>query len=142
PPPPPPSGVLASGHHTPSAPALHHPPHQGPPLFPSSAHPAVPPYPSQATTHHTTLGPGPQHQPSGTGPHCPLPVAGPHLQPQGPNSIPTPTASGFCPHPGSVALPHGVQGPQQASPVPGQIPIHRAQVPPTFQNNYHGSGWH
>lgn len=141
PPPPPPSTVLASGHHATSAQALHHPPHQGPPLFPSSAHPAVPPYPSQAT-HHTTLGPGPQHQPSGTGPHCPLPVAGPHLQPQGPNSIPTPTASGFCPHPGSVALPHGVQGPQQASPVPGQIPIHRAQVPPTFQNNYHGSGWH
>lgn len=141
PPPPPPSSVLASGHHTTSAQALHHPPHQGPPLFPSSAHPAVPPYPSQAT-HHTTLGPGPQHQPSGAGPHCPLPVAGPHLQPQGPNSIPTPTASGFCPHPGSVALPHGVQGPQQASPVPGQIPIHRAQVPPTFQNNYHGSGWH
>ncbi|KAG8508427.1 Inactive histone-lysine N-methyltransferase 2E [Galemys pyrenaicus] len=141
PPPPPPSSVLASGHHTTSAQALHHPPHQGPPLFPSSAHPAVPPYPSQAT-HHSTLGPGPQHQPSGTGPHCPLPVAGPHLQPQGPNSIPTPTASGFCPHPGSVALPHGVQGPQQASPVPGQIPIHRAQVPPTFQNNYHGSGWH
>ncbi|XP_058153109.1 inactive histone-lysine N-methyltransferase 2E isoform X2 [Dasypus novemcinctus] len=141
PPPPPPSSVLASGHHTTSAQALHHPPHQGSTLFPSSAHPAVPPYPSQAT-HHTTLGPGPQHQPSGTGPHCPLPVAGPHLQPQGPNSIPTPTASGFCPHPGSVALPHGVQGPQQASPVPGQIPIHRAQVPPTFQNNYHGSGWH
>ncbi|XP_044803093.2 inactive histone-lysine N-methyltransferase 2E isoform X3 [Bubalus bubalis] len=141
PPPPPPSSVLASGHHTTSAQALHHPPHQGPPLFPSSAHPAVPPYPSQAA-HHTTLGLGPQHQPSGTGPHCPLPVAGPHLQPQGPNSIPTPTASGFCPHPGSVALPHGVQGPQQASPVPGQIPIHRAQVPPTFQNNYHGSGWH
>ncbi|XP_036103497.1 inactive histone-lysine N-methyltransferase 2E isoform X1 [Molossus molossus] len=140
PPPPPPSSVLASGHHTTSAQALHHPPHQGPPLFPSSAHPAVPPYPSQAT-HHTTLGPGAQHQPSGTGPHCPLPVAGPHLQPQGPNSIPTP-ASGFCPHPGSVALPLGVQGPQQASPVPGQIPIHRAQVPPTFQNNYHGSGWH
>uniref|UniRef100_F6WEY3 Inactive histone-lysine N-methyltransferase 2E n=1 Tax=Monodelphis domestica TaxID=13616 RepID=F6WEY3_MONDO len=80
--------------------------------------------------------------PTGTGPHCPLPVQGPHLQPQGPNSIPTPTASGFCPHPGSVTLPHGVQGPQQASPVPGQIPIHRAQVPPTFQNNYHGSGWH
>ncbi|ELK01331.1 Histone-lysine N-methyltransferase MLL5 [Pteropus alecto] len=141
PPPPPPASVLASGHHTTSAQALHHPPHQGPPLFPSSAHPAVPPYPSQAT-HHTTLGPGAQHQPSGTGPHCPLPVAGPHIQPQGPNSIPTPTASGFCPHPGSVALPHGVQGPQQASPVPGQIPIHRAQVPPTFQNNYHGSGWH
>uniref|UniRef100_A0A8C0XC82 PHD-type domain-containing protein n=1 Tax=Castor canadensis TaxID=51338 RepID=A0A8C0XC82_CASCN len=141
PPPPPPSSVLASGHHTTSSQALHHPPHQGPPLFPSTSHPAVPPYPSQAT-HHTTLGPGPQHQPSGTGPHCPLPVAGPHLQPQGPNSIPTPTASGFCPHPGSVALPHGVQGPQQASPVPGQIPIHRAQVPPTFQNNYHGSGWH
>ncbi|XDA75591.1 hypothetical protein R6Z07F_005756 [Ovis aries] len=141
PPPPPPSSVLASGHHTAAAQALHHPSHQGPPLFPSSAHPAVPPYPSQAT-HHTTLGLGPQHQPSGTGPHCPLPVAGPHLQPQGPNSIPTPTASGFCPHPGSVALPHGVQGPQQASPVPGQIPIHRAQVPPTFQNNYHGSGWH
>ncbi|XP_054582530.1 inactive histone-lysine N-methyltransferase 2E isoform X3 [Eptesicus fuscus] len=140
PPPPPPSSVLASGHHNTSAQALHHPPHQGPPLFPSSAHPAVPPYPSQAT-HHTALGPGAQHQPSGTGPHCPLPVAGPHLQPQGPNSIPTP-ASGFCPHPGSVALPHGVQGPQQASPVPGQIPIHRAQVPPTFQNNYHGSGWH
>ncbi|XP_031235964.1 inactive histone-lysine N-methyltransferase 2E isoform X2 [Mastomys coucha] len=145
PPPPPPASVLVSGHHSASGQALHHPPHQGPPLFPASAHPAVPPYPSQAT-HHTTLGPGPQHQPSGTGPHCPLPVAGPHLQPQGPNSIPTPTASGFCPHPhphpGSVALPHGVQGPQQASPVPGQIPIHRAQVPPTFQNNYHGSGWH
>ncbi|XP_048195787.1 inactive histone-lysine N-methyltransferase 2E isoform X2 [Perognathus longimembris pacificus] len=142
PPPPPPSSVLTSGHHTTSSQALHHPPHQGPPLFPSTAHPAVPPYPSPQATHHTTLGPGPQHQPSGTGPHCPLPVAGPHLQPQGPNSIPTPTASGFCPHPGSVALPHGVQGPQQASPVPGQIPIHRAQVPPTFQNNYHGSGWH
>lgn len=143
PPPPPPASVLVSGHHSASGQALHHPPHQGPPLFPASVHPAVPPYPSQAT-HHTTLGPGPQHQPSGTGPHCPLPVPGPHLQPQGPNSIPTPTASGFCPHPhpGSVALPHGVQGPQQASPVPGQIPIHRAQVPPTFQNNYHGSGWH
>ncbi|XP_031794577.1 inactive histone-lysine N-methyltransferase 2E isoform X2 [Sarcophilus harrisii] len=141
PPPPPPSSVLASGHHASPAPALHHPSHQGPPLFPSSAHPAVPSYPSQAT-HHTPLGPGPQHQPTGTGPHCPLPVQGPHLQPQGPNSIPTPTASGFCPHPGSVTLPHGVQGPQQASPVPGQIPIHRAQVPPTFQNNYHGSGWH
>ncbi|XP_034374714.1 inactive histone-lysine N-methyltransferase 2E isoform X1 [Arvicanthis niloticus] len=143
PPPPPPASVLVSGHHSASGQALHHPPHQGPPLFPATAHPAVPPYPSQAT-HHTTLGPGPQHQPSGTGPHCPLPVAGPHLQSQGPNSIPTPTASGFCPHPhpGSVALPHGVQGPQQASPVPGQIPIHRAQVPPTFQNNYHGSGWH
>ncbi|XP_021500059.1 inactive histone-lysine N-methyltransferase 2E isoform X3 [Meriones unguiculatus] len=143
PPPPPPASVLVSGHHSTSGQALHHPPHQGPPLFPASAHPAVPPYPSQAT-HHTTLGPGPQHQPSGTGPHCPLPVAGPHLQPQGPNSIPTPTASGFCPHPhpGSVALPHGVQGPQQASPVPGQIPVHRAQVPPTFQNSYHGSGWH
>ncbi|CAO2617008.1 Inactive histone-lysine N-methyltransferase 2E [Lemmus lemmus] len=143
PPPPPPASVLVSGHHSTSGQALHHPPHQGPPLFPASAHPAVPPYPSQAT-HHTTLGPGPQHQPSGTGPHCPLPVAGPHHQPQGPNSIPTPPASGFCPHPhpGSVALPHGVQGPQQASPVPGQIPIHRAQVPPTFQNNYHGSGWH
>ncbi|XP_040852223.1 inactive histone-lysine N-methyltransferase 2E-like [Ochotona curzoniae] len=134
PPPPPPSAHHASGQ------ALHRPPHQGPPLFASSAHPAVPPYPSQAT-HHTPLGLGPQHQPSGTGPHCPLPVTGPHLQPQGPNSIPTPTASGFCPHPGSVALPHGVQG-QQASPVPGQIPILRAQVPPTFQNNYHGSGWH
>ncbi|ERE87775.1 inactive histone-lysine N-methyltransferase 2E isoform X1 [Cricetulus griseus] len=143
PPPPPPASVLVSGHHSTSGQALHHPPHQGPPLFPASTHPAVPPYPSQAT-HHTTLGPGPQHQPSGTGPHCPLPVAGPHHQHQGPNSIPTPTASGFCPHPhpGSVALPHGVQGPQQASPVPGQIPIHRAQVPPTFQNNYHGSGWH
>ncbi|XP_058513559.1 inactive histone-lysine N-methyltransferase 2E [Ochotona princeps] len=135
PPPPPPPSVLASGQ------ALHRPPHQGPPLFPAGAHPAVPPYPSQAT-HHSTLGPGPQHQPSGTGPHCPLPVTGPHLQPQGPSSIATPTASGFCPHPGSVALPHGVQGPQQASPVPGQIPIHRAQVPPPFQNNYHGSGWH
>ncbi|KAF2981389.1 hypothetical protein EK904_002941, partial [Melospiza melodia maxima] len=98
-------------------------------------------YSSQAP-HHTTLGPGPQHQPAGTGPHCPLPGQGPHIQPQGPNSIATPTASGFCPHPGSVSLPHGVQGQQQASPVPGQIPIHRAQVPPTFQNNYHGSGWH
>uniref|UniRef100_A0A8C3TDF2 Lysine methyltransferase 2E n=1 Tax=Chelydra serpentina TaxID=8475 RepID=A0A8C3TDF2_CHESE len=137
PPPPPPSNVLGSGHHPASAQGIHHPSHQGPPHFPSSASS----YSSQAP-HHTTLGPGPQHQPAGTGPHCPLPGQGPHIQPQGPNSIPTPTASGFCPHPGSVTLPHGVQGPQQASPVPGQIPIHRAQVPPTFQNNYHGSGWH
>ncbi|XP_024064282.2 inactive histone-lysine N-methyltransferase 2E isoform X2 [Terrapene carolina triunguis] len=137
PPPPPPSNVLGSGHHPASAQGLHHPSHQGPPHFPSSAHSSVSSYSSQAP-HHTTLGPGPQHQPAGTGPHC----QGPHIQPQGPNSIPTPTASGFCPHPGSVTLPHGVQGPQQASPVPGQIPIHRAQVPPTFQNNYHGSGWH
>ncbi|XP_066489799.1 inactive histone-lysine N-methyltransferase 2E isoform X3 [Tiliqua scincoides] len=141
PPPPPPSSVLGSGHHTASAQGLHHPSHQGPPLFPSSAHSAVSSYPSQPP-HHTPLGPGPQHQPAGTGPHCSLPSQGPHIQPQGPNSIPAPTASGFCPHPGSVTLPHGVQGPQQASPVPGQIPIHRAQVPPTFQNNYHGSGWH
>ncbi|XP_062990244.1 inactive histone-lysine N-methyltransferase 2E isoform X3 [Elgaria multicarinata webbii] len=141
PPPPPSSSVLSSGHHTASAQGLHHPSHQGPPLFPSGAHSAVSSYPSQPP-HHTPLGPGPQHQPAGTGPHCPLPGQGPHIQPQGPNSIPTPTASGFCPHPGSVSLPHSVQGPQQASPVPGQIPIHRAQVPPTFQNNYHGSGWH
>ncbi|XP_073184602.1 inactive histone-lysine N-methyltransferase 2E isoform X3 [Lepidochelys kempii] len=141
PPPPPPSNVLGSGHHPASAQGIHHPSHQGPPHFPSSAHSNVSSYSSQAP-HHTTLGPGPQHQPAGTGPHCPLPGQGPHIQPQGPNSIPTPTASGFCPHPGSVTLPHGVQGPQQASPVPGQIPIHRAQVPPTFQNNYHGSGWH
>ncbi|NXR77072.1 KMT2E methyltransferase, partial [Pycnonotus jocosus] len=141
PPPPPPSNVIGSGHHPPSAQGLHHPSHQGPPHFPSSAHTSVSSYSSQAP-HHTTLGPGPQHQPAGTGPHCPLPGQGPHIQPQGPNSIATPTASGFCPHPGSVTLPHGVQGQQQASPVPGQIPIHRAQVPPTFQNNYHGSGWH
>nr|XP_048692332.1 inactive histone-lysine N-methyltransferase 2E isoform X3 [Caretta caretta] len=141
PPPPPPSNVLGSGHHPASAQGIHHPSHQGPPHFPSSAHSNVSSYSSQAP-HHTTLGPGPQHQPAGTGPHCPLPGQGPHIQPQGPNSIPTPAASGFCPHPGSVTLPHGVQGPQQASPVPGQIPIHRAQVPPTFQNNYHGSGWH
>ncbi|XP_042325560.1 inactive histone-lysine N-methyltransferase 2E [Sceloporus undulatus] len=141
PPPPPPSNVLSSGHHTASTQGLHHPSHQGPPLFPSSAHSTVSSYPSQPP-HHTPLGPGPQHQPAATGPHCPLPGQGPHIQPQGPNSIPAPTASGFCPHPGSVSLPHGVQGPQQASPVPGQIPIHRAQVPPTFQNNYHGSGWH
>ncbi|KAM6437510.1 inactive histone-lysine N-methyltransferase 2E isoform 2-T7 [Liasis olivaceus] len=141
PPPPPPSNVLSSGHHTASAQGLHHPSHQGPSLFPSSAHSAVSTYPSQPP-HHTPLGSGPQHQPTGTGPHCPLPGQGSHIQPQGPTSIPTPPASGFCPHPGSVSLPHGVQGPQQASPVPGQIPIHRAQVPPTFQNNYHGSGWH
>uniref|UniRef100_A0A8C8RRI4 Lysine methyltransferase 2E n=1 Tax=Pelusios castaneus TaxID=367368 RepID=A0A8C8RRI4_9SAUR len=141
PPPPPPSNVLGPGHHPASAQGLHHPPHQGPPHFSSSGLSSVSSYSSQAP-HHTALGPGPQHQPAGTGPHCPLPGQGPHLQPQGPNSIPTPPASGFCPHPGSVTLPHGVQGPQQASPVPGQIPIHRAQVPPTFQNNYHGSGWH
>ncbi|NXS41686.1 KMT2E methyltransferase, partial [Balaeniceps rex] len=141
PPPPPPSNVIGSGHHPASAQGLHHPSHQGPPHFPSNAHTGVSSYSSQAP-HHTTLGPGPQHQPAGTGPHCPLPGQGPHIQPQGPNSIATPAAAGFCPHPGSVALPHGVQGPQQASPVPGQIPIHRAQVPPTFQNNYHGSGWH
>ncbi|NWV86874.1 KMT2E methyltransferase, partial [Dasyornis broadbenti] len=141
PPPPPPSNVIGSGHHPTSAQGLHHASHQGPPHFPSSAHTSVSSYSSQAP-HHTTLGPGPQHQPAGTGPHCPLPGQGPHIQPQGPNSIATPTASGFCPHPGSVTLPHGVQGQQQASPVPGQIPIHRAQVPPTFQNNYHGSGWH
>ncbi|NXT06363.1 KMT2E methyltransferase, partial [Prunella fulvescens] len=141
PPPPPPSTVMGSGHHPSSAQGLHHPSHQGPPHFPANAHTSVSSYSSQAP-HHTTLGPGPQHQPAGTGPHCPLPGQGPHIQPQGPNSIATPTASGFCPHPGSVSLPHGVQGQQQASPVPGQIPIHRAQVPPTFQNNYHGSGWH
>ncbi|NWT26314.1 KMT2E methyltransferase, partial [Cardinalis cardinalis] len=141
PPPPPPSSVMGSGHHPSSAQGLHHPSHQGPPHFPSNAHTSVSSYSSQAP-HHTTLGPGPQHQPAGTGPHCPLPGQGPHIQPQGPNSIATPTAAGFCPHPGSVSLPHGVQGQQQASPVPGQIPIHRAQVPPTFQNNYHGSGWH
>ncbi|NXI38148.1 KMT2E methyltransferase, partial [Galbula dea] len=141
PPPPPPSNVIGSGHHPASAQGLHHPSHQAPPHFPSNTHTSVSSYSSQAP-HHTTLGPGPQHQPAGTGPHCPLPGQGPHIQPQGPNSITTPTASGFCPHPASVTLPHGVQGPQQASPVPGQIPIHRAQVPPTFQNNYHGSGWH
>nr|XP_060634334.1 inactive histone-lysine N-methyltransferase 2E isoform X2 [Anolis sagrei ordinatus] len=142
PPPPPPSSVLSSGHHTTSAPGLHHPSHPGPPLFPSSAHSTVASYPSQPP-HHTPLGPGTQHQPAATGPLCPLPGQGPPLiQPQGPNSIPAPSAPGFCPHPGPVSLPHGVQGPQQASPVPGQIPIHRAQVPPTFQNNYHGSGWH
>ncbi|NXK27824.1 KMT2E methyltransferase, partial [Arenaria interpres] len=141
PPPPPPPNVMGSGHHPPSAQGLHHPSHQGTPHFPSGAHTGVSSYSSQAP-HHTTLGPGPQHQPAGTGPHCPLPGQGPHIQPQGPNSIATPAAPGFCPHPGSVSLPHAVQGPQQASPVPGQIPIHRAQVPPTFQNNYHGSGWH
>uniref|UniRef100_A0A8D0HPE7 Uncharacterized protein n=1 Tax=Sphenodon punctatus TaxID=8508 RepID=A0A8D0HPE7_SPHPU len=37
PPPPPPSNVLSSGHHSASAQGLHHPSHQGPPLFPSSA---------------------------------------------------------------------------------------------------------
>ncbi|XP_028933329.1 inactive histone-lysine N-methyltransferase 2E isoform X2 [Ornithorhynchus anatinus] len=142
PPPPPPSAVLGSGHHPGAAQALHHPAHQGPALFPAGAHPAVTSYPSQSQPHHPPLGPGPPHQPSGTGPHCALPVQGPHLQPPGPNSISTPPAAGFCPHPGAGTLPHGVQGPQQASPVPGQIPIHRAQVPPTFQNNYHGSGWH
>ncbi|XP_070611285.1 inactive histone-lysine N-methyltransferase 2E isoform X4 [Erythrolamprus reginae] len=141
PPPPPPSSVLSSGHHVVAAQGLHHPSHQGPSLFPSGAHSTVSTYPSQPP-HHPPLGTGPQHQPTGTGPHCPLPGQGSHLQPQGPTSIATPTASGFCPHPGSVSLPHGVQGPQQASPLPGQIPIHRAQVPPTFQNNYHGSGWH
>ncbi|NXG65438.1 KMT2E methyltransferase, partial [Hemiprocne comata] len=139
--PPPPPPPPAPGPHLVQQQRLHHPSHQGPPHFPSNAHTNVSSYSSQAP-HHTTLGPGPQHQPAGTGPHCPLPGQGPHIQPQGPNSIATPTASGFCPHPGSVSLPHGVQGPQQASPVPGQIPIHRAQVPPTFQNNYHGSGWH
>ncbi|NXP05583.1 KMT2E methyltransferase, partial [Thinocorus orbignyianus] len=141
PPPPPPPPALGAGHHPASAQGLHHPSHQGPPHFPAGAHTNVSSYSSQAP-HHTTLGPGPQHQPAGTGPHCPLPGQGPHIQPQGPNSLAPPPASGFCPHPGSVSLPHGVQGPQQASPVPGQIPLHRAQVPPTFQNNYHGSGWH
>ncbi|XP_026557394.1 inactive histone-lysine N-methyltransferase 2E isoform X2 [Pseudonaja textilis] len=140
PPPPPPSNVLSSSHHAAPAQGLHHPPHQGPSLFPSSAHPTVSTYPSQP--HHPPLGSGPPHPPTGTGPHCLLPGQSSHLQPQAPTSIATPTASGFCPHPGSVSLPHGVQGPQQASPLPGQIPIHRAQVPPTFQNNYHGSGWH
>ncbi|NXG79342.1 KMT2E methyltransferase, partial [Baryphthengus martii] len=139
--PPPPPPPPAPGPHLVQQQRLHHPSHQAPPHFPSNAHTSVSSYSPQAP-HHTTLGPGPQHQPAGTGPHCPLPGQGPHIQPQGTNSIATPTASGFCPHPGSVPLPHGVQGPQQASPVPGQIPIHRAQVPPTFQNNYHGSGWH
>ncbi|NXD71128.1 KMT2E methyltransferase, partial [Eolophus roseicapillus] len=135
------SHVMGSGHHPPSAAqGLHHPSHQGPPHFPSTAHTSVSSYSSPAP-HHTTLGPGPQHQPAGTGPHCPLPGQGPHIQPQGPNSIATATASGFCAHPGAVPLPH-VQGQQQASPLPSQLPIHRAQVPPTFQNNYHGSGWH
>uniref|UniRef100_A0A8C5RZ15 Histone-lysine N-methyltransferase 2E n=1 Tax=Laticauda laticaudata TaxID=8630 RepID=A0A8C5RZ15_LATLA len=137
PPPPPPSNVLSSSHHGAPAQGLHHPPS----LFPSSAHPTVSTYPSQPP-HHSPLGSGPPHPPTGTGPHCLLPSQSSHLQPQAPTSIATPTASGFCPHPGSVSLPHGVQGPQQASPLPGQIPIHRAQVPPTFQNNYHGSGWH
>ncbi|NXJ60123.1 KMT2E methyltransferase, partial [Rostratula benghalensis] len=141
PPPPPPAPGPHLVQQPTSAQGLHHPSHQGPPHFPSGAHTSVSSYSSQAP-HHTTLGPGPQHQPAGTGPHCPLPGQGPHIQPQGPNSIAPPAASGFCPHPGSVSLPHAVQGPQQASPVPGQIPIHRAQVPPTFQNNYHGSGWH
>nr|XP_033815124.1 inactive histone-lysine N-methyltransferase 2E isoform X3 [Geotrypetes seraphini] len=138
PPPPPASTVLGSGHHQASAQGLHLPSHQGPPIFPSGAHQGITSYPSQAP-HHTTIGPGPQHQPAGTGPPHPLPGQGPHVQPQGPNSIPT--AAAFCPHPGSVTLPHVVQGPQQAS-VPGQISIHRPQVPPAFQNNYHGSGWH
>ncbi|NWV55202.1 KMT2E methyltransferase, partial [Daphoenositta chrysoptera] len=141
PPPPPPSGALGSGHHPAPAQGLHHPSHQGPPHFPAGAHASVSSYSSQAP-HHTAIGAGPQHAPAGTGPHCPLPGQGPHIPPQGPNSIATPTAAGFCPHAGPGSLPHGVQGQQQASPVPGQLPLHRAQVPPTFQNNYHGSGWH
>ncbi|XP_075064869.1 inactive histone-lysine N-methyltransferase 2E isoform X2 [Mixophyes fleayi] len=142
PPPPPPqsTNVLGgTGHHSASAQGLHLQTHQGPAIFPSGAHPSVASYSTQAPVHNT-VGPVSQHQSSAPGPHHPLPNQGPHIQPQGPNSIASP--AGFCPHPGSVSLPHGVQGPQQASTVPGQINIHRPQVPPTFQNNYHGSGWH
>ncbi|KAM8973535.1 inactive histone-lysine N-methyltransferase 2E isoform 2-T2 [Pelodytes ibericus] len=142
PPPPPPqaTNVLGgSGHHSASAQGLHVQTHQGPSIFTSGGHPGVASYSTQAPLHNA-VGPVPQHQSSTAGPHHPLPGQSPHIQPQGPNSIATTT--GFCPHPGSVSLPHGVQGPQQASAVPGQIPIHRPQVPPTFQNNYHGSGWH
>ncbi|XP_018421941.1 PREDICTED: histone-lysine N-methyltransferase 2E isoform X2 [Nanorana parkeri] len=142
PPPPPPqsTNVLGgSGHHSASAQGLHLQTHQGPPIFPAGAHAGVASYSAQAPVHNT-VGPVPQHPSSAAGPHHPIPSQGTHIQPQGPNSIAS--AAGFCPHPGSVSLPHGVQGPQQASTVPGQIPIHRPQVPPTFQNNYHGSGWH
>ncbi|XP_072003305.1 inactive histone-lysine N-methyltransferase 2E [Engystomops pustulosus] len=135
PPPPPPqsANVLGgSGHHSASAQGLHLQTHQGPAMFPSGAHPPVASYSSQAPVHSSVGSSAP-------GQHHPLPSQGPHIQPQGPNSIASP--AGFCPHPGSVSLPHGVQGPQQASTVPGQLPIHRPQVPP-FQNNYHGSGWH
>ncbi|KAM4676912.1 inactive histone-lysine N-methyltransferase 2E isoform 3-T4 [Discoglossus pictus] len=142
PPPPPPQAanvIGGSGLHSASAQGLHIQTHQGPQLFPSGTHPGVASYSTQASIHNP-VGPVPQHQASVTGPHHPLPGQGPHIQPQGPNSIAT--AAGFCPHPGPVSLPHGLQGPQQASNVPGQIPIHRPQVPPNFQNNYHGSGWH
>ncbi|KAM4746800.1 inactive histone-lysine N-methyltransferase 2E isoform 2-T3 [Rhinophrynus dorsalis] len=141
PPPPPPqtTNVLGnSGHLSTSAQGLHIQTHQGPPLFPSGAHPSVAPYTQSPV--HNPVGNVPQHQPSATGQHHALTGQGPPIQSQGPNSIAT--VAGFCPHPGSVSLPHGVQGPPQASTVPGQIPIHRPQVPQTFQNNYHGSGWH
>ncbi|XP_056429501.1 inactive histone-lysine N-methyltransferase 2E isoform X3 [Hyla sarda] len=141
PPPPPPqsANVLGgSGHHSTSAQGLHLQTHQGPAMFPSGAHPSVASYSTQAPVHNA-VGSVSQHQSSTPGQHHPLPGQGPHIQSQGPNSIASP--AGFCPHPGPVSLPHGVQGPQQASTVPGQLPIHRPQVPP-FQNNYHGSGWH
>ncbi|XP_053572523.1 inactive histone-lysine N-methyltransferase 2E isoform X2 [Bombina bombina] len=142
PPPPPPqaTNVLAgSGLHSASAQGLHIQTHQGPPIFTSSAHPGVAAFSTQAPIHNS-VGPVSQHQTSSSGPHHHLPAQNPHIQPQGPNNIAS--ASGFCQHPGPVSLPHGVQGPQQASNVPSQIPIHRPQVPPTFQNNYHSSGWH
>ncbi|XP_041442462.1 inactive histone-lysine N-methyltransferase 2E isoform X2 [Xenopus laevis] len=127
PPPPPPqaTNVLAgAANHTALAQGMHMQTHQGPPIFSSGAHPSVAPYSTQAALHNH-VGPVPGHNS--------------HIQTQGPTSIGTPAA--FCPHPGSVLV-HGVQGSPQASAVPGQVPIHRPQVPPTFQNNYHGSGWH
>ncbi|KAM9313084.1 inactive histone-lysine N-methyltransferase 2E [Gastrophryne carolinensis] len=142
PPPPPPQSpnvLSGSGHPSASAQGLHLQTHQGPPIFPAGAHANVASYSAQ-TPVHNSIGPVPQHQSSTAAPHHPVPSQGTLLHPQGPNSIAS--AAGFCPHPNSVNLPHGVQGPQQASTVPGQIPIHRPQVPPTFQNNYHGSGWH
>ncbi|NWJ09087.1 KMT2E methyltransferase, partial [Crypturellus undulatus] len=128
PPPPPPAPALASGHH---------PPHQGPPHFPAAT--AVPSYSSPAA-HHTALGAGPQHQPTGTGPPCALPAQGTHALPQGPGGLPP--AAAFCAHGGSAALPLAAQGAPQPAALPAQIPVHRAPVPPTFPNSYHGSGWH
>ncbi|XP_043944461.1 inactive histone-lysine N-methyltransferase 2E [Protopterus annectens] len=135
PPPPPPqqqnSSSLGSGHQA-TVQGLQHQTHQVPHHFSSGAHQTLASYSSQAS-HHAALGAGPLQQSAITGPHHPLPN-------QGPASISAPVTSGFGPHSSPVNL-NGSPGLQQA-PVPGQIPVHRPQVPPTFQNNYHGSGWH
>ncbi|XP_069485220.1 inactive histone-lysine N-methyltransferase 2E isoform X2 [Ambystoma mexicanum] len=137
PPPHPPqiSTVVASVPHQASAQLLHLPLSETPPLSPLSALQSASSHQPKAPE-HSPLRPGSQQQSIVAGSHHPIPAS--HIQPQGPNSIPT----DVCLHSGSVTVHPVVQGPQQASAVPGQISIHRAEVPSAFQNNYHGSGWH